>query len=147
MTHPTPLPAWCECRVWLGRCSACASDHPGGRSTRSDNIEFTLTPSCTHLYLEQYPRGTTCQSVPSLLTLLSTLRVSCLPPPHRRPLPIPVLETCGTWELCVLYRSRLYRFYETLKLTQNLFNHHHHQLTTAIRFSVYISMSFKSSWP
>ena len=24
MTHPTPLPAWCECRVWLGRCSACA---------------------------------------------------------------------------------------------------------------------------
>ena len=23
MTHPTPLPAWCECRVWLGRCSAC----------------------------------------------------------------------------------------------------------------------------
>ena len=25
MTHPTPLPAWCECRVWLGRCSACAN--------------------------------------------------------------------------------------------------------------------------
>ena len=24
MTHPTPLPAWCEWRVWLGRCSACA---------------------------------------------------------------------------------------------------------------------------
>ena len=23
MAHPTPLPAWCECRAWLGRCSAC----------------------------------------------------------------------------------------------------------------------------
>ena len=23
MTHPTPLPIWCECRVWFGRCSAC----------------------------------------------------------------------------------------------------------------------------
>ena len=25
MTHPTPLPAWWECRVWLGRCSAYAT--------------------------------------------------------------------------------------------------------------------------
>ena len=40
MPHTTPLPAWCECRVWLGRCSACghqrcerlpaSSEVPGG---------------------------------------------------------------------------------------------------------------------
>ena len=27
MTHPTPLPTWCECRVWLGRCSACDNNY------------------------------------------------------------------------------------------------------------------------
>ena len=40
MPLTTPLPAWCECRVWLGRCSACghqrcerlpaSSEVPGG---------------------------------------------------------------------------------------------------------------------
>ena len=38
MTHPTPLPAWCECRVWLGRCSACVGDD-SERSTRSSVVE------------------------------------------------------------------------------------------------------------
>ena len=27
MTHATPLPAWCECRVWLSWCSACAQSY------------------------------------------------------------------------------------------------------------------------
>ena len=27
MTHATPLPAWCEFRVWLSWCSACGLGH------------------------------------------------------------------------------------------------------------------------
>ena len=28
MAHPTPLPAWCECRVWLSWCGACGLPNP-----------------------------------------------------------------------------------------------------------------------
>ena len=27
LTHPTPLPTWCECRVWLGWCSAFGTEN------------------------------------------------------------------------------------------------------------------------
>ena len=53
MTHPTPLPAWCECRVWLGRCSACGRKHVSyipsiaAADTRgNDNVIMTSKRRC-----------------------------------------------------------------------------------------------------
>ena len=52
MTHPTPLPAWCEYRVWLGRCSACDRDWLGKSAKCSGQHECSRTS--TRSYQKPY---------------------------------------------------------------------------------------------
>ena len=81
-------------------------DHPDSTSTRSGSWQLGRTPSCSRSWRGPYWNGTPCQPIPSVLTLLPPLRVSCPLPLSEQPLPVPVLATCGTWKLS--YRSRSY---------------------------------------
>ena len=71
-------------------------DHPDSTSIRPGSFELGRTTSCSRSLRGPYRNGTPCQPIPSVLTLLPTLRVNSLP--------IPLLVPCGTSKLS--YRSQ-----------------------------------------
>ena len=70
MTHPTPLPIWCECRVWLGRCSACGYKDKISPKTAFVSVlkAVAFVYNCTSVV----ERMLTAQIATLMLTMLST---------------------------------------------------------------------------